>query len=213
MPNNGDNIDNGLRLVDSISWQKGAHSLTFGADIRYQQYSPINNNSPSIGFGAGQTAVSTTLGATGNGLASELLGLATGGAQNVYAHQSRWISWYYSGYVQDDWKITRNLTLNLGLNYSVDVPRREALELHLQLQPHCPRSRVRSARRAGLWDRYAPAAIRSGRIPGLRTLLHASASLIRRRGCNGQDRPAGRRRHSLWPAAIRRLWRLDECRI
>ena len=126
MPNNGDNIDNGLRLVDSVSWQKGAHSLTFGADIRYQQYSPINNNSPSIGFGGGQTAASTTLGGTGNGLASELLGLATGGAQNIYAHQSRWISWYYSGYVQDDWKVGRNLTLNLGLNYSVDVPRHEA---------------------------------------------------------------------------------------
>ena len=127
MPNNGDNIDNGLRLVDSISWQKGAHSLTFGVDIRYQQYSPINNNSPSIGFGGGQTAVSTNLGATGNGLASELLGLVGTGGQNVYAHQSRWISWYYAGFVQDDWKVGRNLTLNLGLNYSVDVPRREAL--------------------------------------------------------------------------------------
>jgi len=127
MPNNGDNIDNGLRLVDSISWQKGAHSFTFGTDIRYQQYSPINNNSPAIGFGSGQTAASTTLGATGNGLASELLGLVTTGSQNVYSHQSRWISWYYSGFVQDDWKVGRNLTLNLGLNYSVDVPRRESI--------------------------------------------------------------------------------------
>ena len=115
MPNNGDNIDNGLRLVDSISWQKGAHSLTFGTDIRYQQYSPINNNSPSIGFGAGQTAASSSLGATGNGLASELLGLATGGAQNVYAHQSRWISWYYSGFVQDDWKISKEPDAEPGL--------------------------------------------------------------------------------------------------
>src|SRR5580704_10593872 len=127
MPNNGDNIDNGFRLVDSVSWQKGRHSLIFGTDIRYQQYSPINNNSPSISFGSGQTAASPNLGETGNGLASELLGLVGGGAQNVYAHQSRWISWYYSGYVQDDWKVNRNLTLNLGLNYSVDVPRREAI--------------------------------------------------------------------------------------
>lgn len=123
---NADNIDNGLRLDDSIEWQKGRHSLTFGTDLRYQQYSPINNNSPSIAFGGGQTAVSTTISGTGNGLASELLGDATGGAQNVYAHQSRWISWYYSGFVQDNWRVTPRLTLNLGVNYSVDVPRHEA---------------------------------------------------------------------------------------
>ncbi|MBV8673636.1 MAG: carboxypeptidase regulatory-like domain-containing protein, partial [Acidobacteriaceae bacterium] len=97
MPNNGDNIDNGGRLVDSLSWQKGAHSLTFGTDIRYQQYSPINNNSPSINFCAAQTSAYQGSSNNGNGLASELLGLACNGAQTVYAHQSRWISWYYSG--------------------------------------------------------------------------------------------------------------------
>lgn len=126
MPNNGDNIDNGLRLVDSLSWQKGGHSLTVGADLRYQQYSPINNNSPAIGFCGQQTSAYQGSSQNGNGLASELLGEACSGSQNVYIHQSRWISWYYSGFVQDDWKITRNLTLNLGVNYSVDLPRREA---------------------------------------------------------------------------------------
>lgn len=126
MPNNGDNIDNGLRLVDSVQWQKGAHSLTIGTDLRYQQYSPINNNSPSINFCGSQTAAAPNEPQTGNGLASELLGEACNGGQSVYAHQSRWISWYYSGYVQDDWKVNRDLTLNLGVNYSVDVPRHEA---------------------------------------------------------------------------------------
>lgn len=126
MPNNGDNIDNGIRLVESVEWQKGAHSLDFGTDIRYQQYSPINNNSPSINFCTGQTAADPTQPQTGNGLASELLGDACNGGQNVYVHQSRWISWYYSGYVQDNWKASRNLTLNLGVNYSVDAPRHEA---------------------------------------------------------------------------------------
>lgn len=126
MANNGDNIDNGLRLVESVTWQKGAHSLTFGTDDRYQQYSPINNNSPAIGFCSAQTSAYSGSSNNGNGLASELLGDACSGSQNVYAHQSRWISWYYSGYVQDDWKVSPNLTLNLGVNYSVDVPRHEA---------------------------------------------------------------------------------------
>ncbi len=124
--NNGDNIDNGLRVVESLSWQKGAHSLTFGTDDRYQQYSPINGNTPVINFCAAQTAADPNQSLSGNGLASELLGDACNGNQNVYAHQSRWISWYYSGYVQDDWKVTKDLTLNLGVNYSVDLPRHEA---------------------------------------------------------------------------------------
>lgn len=127
MPNNGDNIDNGLRLVESVDWEKGAHSLDIGTDIRYQQYSPINQNSPSINFCGAQTAVDPANAAqTGNGLASELLGDACGGAQSIHFHQSRWISWYYSGYVQDNWKFSKNLTLNLGVNYSVDAPRHEA---------------------------------------------------------------------------------------
>ncbi|HEX3987206.1 MAG TPA: carboxypeptidase-like regulatory domain-containing protein [Acidobacteriaceae bacterium] len=126
MANNGDNVDNGLRVVESISWQKGQHSLTFGTDDRYQQYTPLAGNSPVINFCTSQTAVDPNQPQTGNGLASEMLGDACNGSQNIYAHQSRWISWYYSGYVQDDWKVSRDLTLNLGVNYSVDVPRNEA---------------------------------------------------------------------------------------
>jgi hypothetical protein len=135
MGNNGDNIDNGLRLVESVDWQKGAHSLTIGTDIRYQQYSPINNNSPSINFCASQTAADPSAAGSGNGLASELLGLACNGSQTVYAHQSRWISWYYSGYVQDNWKVSKNLTLNLGVNYSVDAPRHEAKDFTSNFSP------------------------------------------------------------------------------
>jgi hypothetical protein len=135
MPNNGDNIDNGLRAVESVNWQKGAHSMSFGTDIRYQQYSPINGNSPSIGFCAAQTSAYSGSSNNGNGLASELLGYACSGGQNVIAHQSRWISWYYSGYVQDDWKATHNLTLNLGVNYSVDVPRHEAQNFTSNFSP------------------------------------------------------------------------------
>lgn len=128
-PQNDDNVDNGLRLNESVAWQKGAHSLTFGGDVRYQQYSPIDGNSPVINFCGDQTAADPNLtGNTGNGFASELLGLACNGSQSVIPHQSRWISWYWSVFAQDNWKVSHNLTLNLGVRYSVDLPRHEALD-------------------------------------------------------------------------------------
>ena len=133
---NDDNVDNGLRLNDSVAWQKGAHSFMFGGDIRYQQYSPIDGNSPTIDFLAAQTAANPNLtGITGNGLASEMLGLASGGSQSVIPHQSRWISWYWAIFAQDDWKVTHNLTLNLGVRYSVDLPRHEAINYTSNFSP------------------------------------------------------------------------------
>ena len=126
-PQNDDNVDNGLRLNESVAWEKGAHSLTFGTDVRWQQYSPLDGNSPVINFCGAQTAVDPNLtGVTGNGLASELLGLACGGSQSVIPHQSRWTSWYWGLFAQDDWKVNSSLTLNLGVRYSADLPRREA---------------------------------------------------------------------------------------
>ena len=38
---------------------------------------------------------------------------------NVGWHQS---SWTFAGYVQDDWRITPTLTLNLGLRYEAYTP-------------------------------------------------------------------------------------------
>jgi hypothetical protein len=121
-----DNIDNGVRLADSIRWQKGRNSFAFGADIRWQQYSPIDQNNPTLGFSPTQTAGAPSLTGTGNGLASELLGEASGGSQTDYLHQSRWQSWYDGFYAQDDLKVTKDLILNLGIRYDLDLPRHEA---------------------------------------------------------------------------------------
>lgn len=122
---NDDNIDNGFRLNDALVWTHGHHSFKFGADLRMQQYSPINGNSPSISFGGGETAAALGQGG-GLGFASLLLGEADNANQNVVLRGQRWTSWYYAFFAQDDYRITPTLTLNLGLRYSVDMPRQEA---------------------------------------------------------------------------------------
>ena len=122
---NDDNIDNGLRLNDAIVWSHGRHNIKIGGDVRFQQYSPLSGNSPYIDFGAGETAAAPGQGG-GIGFASLMLGEANNGGQQIHYRIQRWTSWYYAFFAQDDFKVTPNLTLNIGLRYDVDVPRREA---------------------------------------------------------------------------------------
>lgn len=125
----GDTIDNGFRVADSVSWVKGRHEFRFGFEGWYQQYSPLNfqNTSGSFNFGRGQTAgTSATSNLSGNGIASMLLGDLQSANLTAYASQARWTSTYYAGFFQDTFKVTPTLTLTLGMRYDVDEPRKEA---------------------------------------------------------------------------------------
>jgi hypothetical protein len=125
---NGDNIDNGLRLNDSVSWIKGRNSFRFGVDYRHQQYSVIQYNQDTLNFYRDQTAaVSNACCGSGEPFASFLLGDVGNGSQNVYNDNPRWNSQYVAGFFEDDVKFSKNLTLNIGIRYDVDVPRKEAL--------------------------------------------------------------------------------------
>src|SRR5581483_5128515 len=66
---------------------------------------------------------------SGNGFASLLLSQVSSASQTIYAGQPRWTSAYWAIFAQDDYKVRPNLTLNLGVRYSVDLPRSEAHKL------------------------------------------------------------------------------------
>ena len=126
----GDNIDNGARVNDSVSWQKGRHSFKFGVDWRHQQYSVLDKSIPTINFLRSETDVAALAGIpqfqSGNSFASFLLGEVDNSNQTIFNNNPRWNSHYYAGFVEDDIKVSPSLTLNIGLRYDVDVPRHEA---------------------------------------------------------------------------------------
>lgn len=125
---NGINIDNGIRVSDIVSWIKGRHSIRFGVDYRHQQYSTNLLNTDTFNFYRDQTAgISNSCCGSGSSIASFLLGEVGNGSQFVGNVNPRWKSWYMAGFFQDDIKVTNNLTINVGLRYSVDLPRHEAL--------------------------------------------------------------------------------------
>jgi len=139
--NQDDLIDNGLRFNDQLSWVRGRHNLSFGADVRTQLFSPasLGTDSGSYTFARAQTAATQALNAnTGNGVASFLLGDLSSAGRQITGHIARWTQQYYAFYVKDDLRIRPNLTLNLGLRWNLDVPRKESYNNTSNFDPTAP---------------------------------------------------------------------------
>jgi hypothetical protein len=127
--NFADDVINGLVVADSVLYQLGRHSLTMGVDWRAEQFSVIDHShqSPSLSFTRDQTAaLANNNGVTGNSFASLLLGQVQSFSLAVRSSQPRFSSYYYAGFIQDDFKVNNHFVLNLGLRYDIDTPRHEA---------------------------------------------------------------------------------------
>lgn len=106
------------QLMDSVTWIKGKHTLKMGLEFRRTLYS-INacfSCSGAFNFDARLTGNPQSLAGTGSGLASFLLGSVTSATIDSNVGETyRNLNQAY--YVQDDWKISRRLTLNMGMRY------------------------------------------------------------------------------------------------
>lgn len=120
-------VPNSLVTAENLRWIKGRHSFDFGFEWRAYQYSfiALGDTSPNYTFSNFQTAFAPNNTSTGDPFASFLLGLPQQEQLSDTLANPRLSSYYYAAYVQDDFKIRRDLTLNLGLRYDVDTPRHE----------------------------------------------------------------------------------------
>ena len=112
-----------IQFEDALSWSKGSHQMKFG--FRYVRVlaSPFTNTTTRGGLTFGDTFTSIgTAGTGGAGLASILLGFPNAGSRNFLQVPYYITNVQYAGFVQDDWKVTPRLTLNIGLRYDVFTP-------------------------------------------------------------------------------------------
>lgn len=112
-----------LNVRESFAWTRGAHAFKFGGELLNVE-TGIRDVSALLGNFNFTGRFTGGNGNWQNSLADLLLGFPTQYQQdsnttyNIYQHM-------YFGFVQDDWKVTRKLTLNLGLRYEFATPPRE----------------------------------------------------------------------------------------
>jgi hypothetical protein len=120
------NITNNYNLAANVTKIAGSHTMKMGLDLRRIHF--IQQNSGNILQFTGQTQWTQQTWnqgdpLSGDGFASFLLG-GVSGSQN-YPLYPFFQQWYMAPYFQDDWKVSRNLTLNLGLRWDFNQAPRE----------------------------------------------------------------------------------------
>ena len=128
----------------------GSHNFMVGAEERVLFMNFRQHGSPSGSYTFNNAWTQRQVGAAssttqGAGMASFLLGYLGGGSlEHTMAIASS--SQYYGFYARDDWRVSRKLTLNIGLRWDVDLPRTERYN------------------RLSYWDPDAPSPI-AGKVP------------------------------------------------
>ena len=113
--------------IDSATWQRGRHSLKFGADIRFFRLDVLQPPSPTGQFTFSNLFTNNfNVSNTGFSLASFLLGQVQSFQIDLQQKNLRPRAWANEYFVEDDWKITSTLTLSAGLRYTLNFPSTEA---------------------------------------------------------------------------------------
>jgi hypothetical protein len=112
-----------IQYADSVSIVHGAHTFKTGADVRFilsDAFTPSGTRG-SYSFTGAFTQDPQKRTGTGSGLADLLLGVPSSASvttPTIGDLRQR----YYGFYFQDDWQVSKNLTLNLGIRWDLSSP-------------------------------------------------------------------------------------------
>lgn len=98
------------QLRDDISWTKGAHQLKFGFSwaIYKKGQDAFANTQGNFNFNGSFT---------GNDFADYLLGYSQSYNEDAFKIHGQWNNISLASYIQDNWRVNKQLTLNLGLRW------------------------------------------------------------------------------------------------
>jgi Carboxypeptidase regulatory-like domain/TonB dependent receptor len=134
----------------AVSWLRGNHELKFGGDFRMHRINFVQPGWPSGEFdfdftGTSQFANAGDYTSGGDDLASFLIGVgpapdnAGGGCTPCFSGFDEAVStqsFQWAAFVQDNYRVTPKLTLNIGLRYELNTPRTERFNKMDWLDPN-----------------------------------------------------------------------------
>jgi outer membrane receptor protein involved in Fe transport len=115
---------NTYQVNDTLSYARGAHSLRFGASVIHNGFGFFQLGAPSGSLSFTGTYTNNPVNASGgNGFADFLLGLPVSSSKSAAPDGVPYESYTeYGAFVQDQWRVTPTLTVNLGLRYDLFTP-------------------------------------------------------------------------------------------
>ncbi|MDX2180382.1 MAG: TonB-dependent receptor [Bryobacteraceae bacterium] len=116
--------NNTYQLIDNFSFNKGRHFMKVGGEVRYVMENVVRAQVTrgEFAFSNAQWTGIDGVGNTGHTFANFLLGLSRQKARRISDFATRLRATEYGGYFQDDFKVSRSLTLNLGVRYMLYLP-------------------------------------------------------------------------------------------
>ena len=136
----------GISIDNNWLWTHGRHTVNFGLEIHrtYQDDHECQSCGGNIDFssittsnGDLNTSDPLNVSNTGSGFASFLLGEANDASRN-FAPESRLRNFYLAPYVQDNIKVTRKLTFDVGLRWDILWPFTEEHNNVVFFDPNLP---------------------------------------------------------------------------
>ncbi len=116
--------DTRFQFVDHVSYTRGSHAIRFGGELHRDGFS-------GAGYGGARGRIKFGLGGGTfpNGIEDFFAGLSSHASLLVGDPTRNIHNWGFAGFVQDDWRISRTFTLNLGLRYEVNTVIKEDHDL------------------------------------------------------------------------------------
>ncbi len=110
------------QLSGDLTWNHGAHNIKFGVQQYWLQTNFLSSQQIGGIFNfTGQFTQNPATSMGGSALADFLLGDVASASLSNWAYLD-FRTPFTDFFVQDDWKVSRHLTLNIGLRYDLDKP-------------------------------------------------------------------------------------------